>query len=139
MFSKVNLVSTCVTAIWGFFGGYLLWGIIADPILQDHLGTANATMKEIPDMIHLAIGCALVALFFSHIFSKWSRGAHSISQGVEFGIMIGLLLGFGNGIIDFSTIGILDITGTLINGLVYVVHFAIMGVLASLVFNKMSN
>ena len=139
MFSKVNLVSTCVTAIWCFFGGYLLWGIIADPILRDHIGTANATMKEMPDMMHLATGCALVGLFFSHIFSKWSRGAHSISQGAEFGIMIGLLLGFGNGIIDFSTMGILDLTGTLINGIVYVVHFAIMSVLASIVFNKMSD
>jgi hypothetical protein len=31
MFSKSNLISTLVTAIWGFFGGWLLWGIIGGP------------------------------------------------------------------------------------------------------------
>ncbi len=135
MFSKSNLISTVATTIWGFFGGYLLWGIIGDPLLMDHLGSANVTTKEMPDMMYLAIGCLLVGLFFSHIFSKWSRG-HSISQGAEFGIMIGLLIGFGNGIIDFSTIGILDLTGTIINGVIYIIHFMIMGIIASIVYKK---
>lgn len=138
MFSKANLISTLATAIWGFFGGYLLWGVIADPILMDHLGTANVTAKEMPDMMYLAIGCILVGLFFSHIFSKWSRGAKSISQGVEFGIMIGLLIGFGIGFIDYSTVGILDLAGSIINGFIYVVHFAVMGALAGVVYNKFS-
>lgn len=114
-------------------------GFIADPILMDHLGTANITVKEMPDMLYLAIGCVLVGLFFSHIFSKWSRGAHSVSQGAEFGIMIGLLIGFGNGFIDMSTVGILDVTATLMNGVVYIVHFEIMGALASVMYNKMSD
>ena len=139
MFSKVNLTSTLVTAIWGFFGGYLLWGVIADPILMDHLGTANMTIKEMPDMMYLSIGCILTGLFFSTLFSKWSKGAHSISQGVEFGIVVGLLLGFGSGFIDLSTMGILDPTGTIINGVVYIIHFAIMGILASMVYNKMAD
>ncbi len=62
-----------------------------------------------------------------------------ISKGVYLGIWIGILLGFGNGIIDFSTMGVLDITGTLVNGLIYVVHFSIMGALASLVYSKTSS
>ena len=139
MFSKANLTSTLVTAIWGFFGGYLLWGIIADPILMEHLGTANMTIKEMPDMMYLVIGCVLTGLFFSTLFSKWSRGVYSISQGAEFGIVLGLLLGFGSGFIDLSTMGILDLTGTLINGVIYVVHFAVMGVIASIAYNKMAD
>jgi len=138
MFSKSNVISTFATTIWGFFGGYLLWGILADPFLMDHLGTANITIKEMPDMSYLVLGCLLTGLFFSTIYSKWSGGNYSASEGAQFGILVGLFLGFGSGIIDFSTAGILDITGTLVNGLVYVVHFLIMGVLASVVFKKTS-
>jgi len=138
MFSKSNLLSTLVTALWAFFGGYLLWGLLGDSYLVNHLGSADITVKEVPDFTHLTIGCILVAFAFSTIFSKWSRGAHSISQGVEFGIWIGVLIGFGNGIIDFATIGVLDIEGTLVNGVIYVVFYLVMGILASIVYKKTS-
>lgn len=138
MFSKSNLLSTLVTTLWGFFGGYLLWGLIGDPFLTEHYGVANATMMEVPDFTFLLIGCLVTGFAFSTIFSKWSRGAHSISQGAEFGIWVGILLGFGGGIIDFSTMGLLDLVGTFVNGLIYVVHFTVMGILASIVYNKTS-
>ncbi|MBV1887736.1 MAG: hypothetical protein KUG51_00440 [Urechidicola sp.] len=136
MFSKSNLISTVVTTLWGFFGGYLLWAILADPYLMNHLGTGGLTPKEHPDFMYLVIGCLLVGLFFSTIYSKMANGNHNASQGAQLGILIGLLIGFGSGIIDFSTAGILDLTGTLVNGVVYVVHFMIMGVLASLIYKK---
>ena len=138
MFSKANLTSTLITALWGVFGGYLLWGIIADPILIDHLGTAEMTMKEIPDFMYLSIGCLVSGFFLSTLYSKCSDNSHSASKGATFGILLGALVGFGMGIIDFSTMGILDLTGTLINGVVYTVHFMIMGVLASVVYKKMA-
>lgn len=138
MFSKVNLTSTVFTALWGFFGGYLLWGIIADPILMNHIGSANLNMKEIPDFMFLAIGCVLVGFFFSTLYSKLSDPRNSISKGAEIGVLVGALLGFGSGIIDFSTMGILDLIGTLINGVVYIVHFMIIGTIASIVYKRMS-
>ncbi len=139
MFSKTNLVSTLVAGLWGFFGGYLLWGIIGDPMLVDYMGTATGVMKETPDFAHLALGCLIAALAFSSVYSKWARGAHSASQGMQFGVWIGVLLGLGSGLIDFATANILDLSGTLINAVIYVVHFAVMGVLVSLVYNKMSS
>lgn len=136
MFSKTNLISTVVTALWAFFGGYLLWGVLADPFLQNHLGPGAGTMPEVPDFTFLALGCLISALVFSTIYSKWARGAHSASQGAEFGIMIGIFMGFGSGLIDFSTGNILDMTGTLVNGVTYVIFFMIMGVLASMIYKK---
>ncbi len=138
MFSKSNLISTLVTTLWGFFGGYLLWGLIGDPFLVQHYGVAGATMMEVPDFTHLIIGCLVAGFAFSTIYSM-TAGEHVISKGIQLGIWIGILLGFGNGIIDFSTMGVLDITGTLVNGLIYVVHFAIIGALASLVYSKTSS
>ena len=49
MFSKSNLISTLVAKIWGFMGGYLLWGILADSFLSNYLGTAIGVGKEMPE------------------------------------------------------------------------------------------
>ncbi len=138
MFSKTNLVSTIVTAIWSFAGGFLLWGIIGDPFIKDHLGSATGVMKDPVDFGMLALGCVIQGLLFSTIYSKWARGHHSVSEGAKFGLSIGALAGFGNGVIDFATSNMLDLTGTIVNGVIYVVFFTIMGVLASLIYNKMS-
>ncbi len=136
MFSKANIISTIVATIWGFAGGYLLWGILADPMLQNHLGSATGIMKDPPDFIHLLLGCLIVGFTLSTIYSKWANGEFSATSGLNLGIWIGVLMGLGSGFIEFSTSNMLDLTGTLINGVVYIVHFAIMGLLVGLVYNK---
>ncbi|RZW42507.1 MAG: hypothetical protein EX263_12295 [Flavobacteriaceae bacterium] len=138
MFSKTNLISTLVTALWGFLGGYLLWGLIGDPFMKDHLGTATGTIKETPDFGTLAFGCLISGFAFSTLYSKLARGSHSSSQGAQFGIWIAIFLGIGNGLIEYATANLLDLTGTITNALIYIVFFIVMGVLASLVYNKMS-
>ena len=138
MFSKTNIVATIVNAIWAFMGGYLLWGIIADPYLSAQTRTPGL-MRETPDFMWLAIGCLIMAFAFSTIYSKWARGAHSISQGLQFGVWIGILKGLGSGIIDYSTGNILGLKGTAVNALVYILFFAIMGALASMIYNKIKS
>ncbi|HEX9600819.1 MAG TPA: hypothetical protein VF985_04965 [Mariniflexile sp.] len=138
MFSKSNLISTLVTTLWGFFGGWLIWGIIGDPILKEYI-TTDDLMKEMPDMPLLALGCLIVGFAFSTMYSKWASGSHSISIGANFGIWLGILIGLGDGLIDNATANIIDLSGTLINAVLYMVHFAVMGILASLVYSKFSS
>lgn len=135
MLSKVNLISTLIATIWGFFGGFLLWVLIGDPILQDHMLTAGL-MRDPADYMFLILGCLITAFVFSTLYSKWARGTHNTSQGIQFGIWLGIFIGLGNGFIDYSTSNVLNLNGTLINGVLYIVHFAIMGVLVSIVYNK---
>ena len=138
MFSRTNLISTLATAVWGFLGGYLLWGLIGDPILKNHMNISEL-MRETPDMVILGLGCLVVGFAFSTIFSKWARGHHSLAEGASFGLWIGILLGLGEGLIDFSTANMLDMTGTLINTVIYIVHFVVMGIIASLVYDKFAS
>ena len=135
MFSKTNIIATVVNAIWAFMGGYLLWGIIADPYLAKQT-RISGVMREAPDFMWLAIGCIVMAFAFSTIYSKWARGAHGITHGMEFGVWIGILMGLGSGLIDYATANILGLKGTAANALVYIVFFAVMGALASLVYSK---
>ena len=139
MFSKANLISTLVTALWSFFGGYLLWGILGESIMGDHLGTATGVMREEPDYIYLALGCLITAFAFSTIYSKWARGAHSLSHGAEFGLWIGLLSGLGYALISYATSNILEMTGSLADAALSFVYFIVMGILASIVYSKVKS
>ena len=136
MFSKTNLIAYLVTALWSYFGGFLLWGIIGDPLLKNHLGSATGLMKDIPDHLFLVLGCVILAIIFCIIYSKWARGHHSTSQGAQFGLLLGILAGFGSGMIDYSTSNMFVFTGFLLNAMLYIVYYIIMGVIASLIFKK---
>lgn len=137
MFSKTNLISTLVTTVWGALGGYLFWGLIGDPYFNDHQGTATGVMKAEPDMMVVVLGSLIAGFVFSTIYSKWARGSHSLSHGAQFGLWIGLLIGFGDRLIEYGVANILDLNGTIVNGVIYIVFFIVMGVLASLVYGKM--
>lgn len=136
MSSKTNLIAYLSAALWAYFGGFLLWGIIGDPLLIDHLGSATGVMKDMPDHTHLVLGCLILAIAFTIIYSKWARGHHSASEGAQFGLLMGILTGFGSGMIDFSTTNILAFSGFLINALIYIVYYVIMGVILSMVYKK---
>jgi hypothetical protein len=76
---------------------------------------------------------------FSTLFSKLARGAHSVSQGAESGLIVVILLGFESGLINHSTSNLLDMTGTLANGVTYIVFYIIMEILASGVYSKVTD
>lgn len=50
IFTKANLISTIVAAVWSFMGGFLFWGIFAEDFMNNHLGTATGVGKEMPDL-----------------------------------------------------------------------------------------
>lgn len=135
MFSKTNLVSTLATAVWGYLGGWILWGMITDPILVDY-NSATAIMKEMPDMVHLILGCIFSGFFFSYIYGRFARENYTLSSGMHYGVLIGLFIGLGEGLVNMSVMNMLDFTGTMINAVTNVVFFAIMGAIAGLVYQK---
>jgi len=140
MFSKTNLISTLATAVWGYLGGYLLWGMLMDPYLANHvINEGLFRTDENMDMAHLIIGCIVVGFVISNLYSKWSQGNYGASNGASFGIWIGILIGFGAGIVNYSVMNLLDITGTLFDGATYVVFFAIMGAIAGLTYSKLKS
>ncbi|SDB65568.1 hypothetical protein SAMN03097699_3115 [Flavobacteriaceae bacterium MAR_2010_188] len=135
MLSKTTLISAVITALWAFFGGYLLWGVLTADYFESHVLVQDLTRAE-PDFIHLSLGCLFIGIAFSVIYSKWANRIYSIGSGVIFGLWIGILTGFGEGLVDYSTSNFLDISATLVNGLLYIIFYVIMGMLASLIYSK---
>lgn len=136
MLSKTNLLSYLLTSIWAYFGGFLLWGLLGETLLNNHLGSASGVMREMPDHFHLVLGCVILAVTFCIIYSKWAQGKHSATKGISFGILVGVLTGVGSGMIDFSTSNLLTFTGFIFNALIYMVYYIAMGFLAGLIYSK---
>ena len=137
MFSKAHLVSTLVATIWGMAGGFLLWGIIADPLMKEHM-TLTGLMKEEIDMVFLPLGTLVQAFAFSYIYSKWGQGNYGMSTGLSFGLWMAILIGLGEKLVDYATANMMNLTGTLMNFVVYVVFFGVMGLLVGLIYKKMA-
>ncbi|GAB5398871.1 MAG: hypothetical protein Aureis2KO_04560 [Aureisphaera sp.] len=137
MFSKANLVSTLVTAIWGMGGGFLLWGIIAEPLMADNMLIPNL-VKEQPDMVFLALGCLIQAFGFCSIYRKFGMDNYGASTGLNMGILTGIMIGLGEKLIDFATANMMDMQGTLINFAIYVIFFGVTGLIAGLIYKKLA-
>jgi hypothetical protein len=137
MFSKSNLVSTLVTAIWGFGGGYLLWGLLADPYFRENALT-DGLMKDMPDMPYLIIGCVVAAFAFCTIYRSFGSGNYGVNSGLAFGFWLSIMHGLGDGLINHATSNMLDITGTMVNFGVYLVFYLVMGLIVGLIYGKMA-
>ncbi|PKA82569.1 hypothetical protein ATE92_0700 [Ulvibacter sp. MAR_2010_11] len=135
MFSKANIISTLVLTIWAFGGGYLLWGILGESLFADHMLT-EGLMKEMPDMAYIFVGCLIQAFGFSTIYGKYGATAYGAASGFALGFWFSVIVGLGEGLIDFATANILDLQGILINFVLFVIFFGIMGLLAGLIYKK---
>jgi hypothetical protein len=132
MFSKTNLIATVVGTVWAYFGGYLLWEVIGSSIMESP-GTNEAIQ------LHLIIACLISAFAFSTIYSKLAGGGHSLSHGAQFGLWVGIFTGFGERWFDFA-FGYQSVMGdAIINGILNIVFFIVLGVLVSLIYGKMSS
>jgi hypothetical protein len=132
MFSKTNLISTVVGAVWAYAGGYLLWEVIGSSILESP-GSSEASQ------MHLIIACVISAFAFSTIYSKLSGGGHSISHGVQYGFWVGVFIGFGERWFDYAFDSTPIMQDAIINGILNIVFFIAMGILVSMVYGKLSS
>jgi len=49
-------------------GGFLLWAVLAENFMDNHMGMATGVMKENSDFSILALGCLVQGFAFSDIF-----------------------------------------------------------------------
>ncbi|MER3375454.1 MAG: hypothetical protein RIM83_12525 [Allomuricauda sp.] len=134
MFSKSNLLATLVGAIVMFFLGYLIWGIATVDFFTEH--TIVNTMKETPDLALIAVSNVIGAFILSILYSKWARGHHSLGQGFEFGALIGAFIGLSMGLLWFATANMMDLTGHVVEAILDIIFYGIIGISIALVYQK---
>ena len=84
----------------------------------------------------IAAANVIMAFVLSSVYSKWARGHHSAKEGFQFGAWIGVFMGFGMGLLNHALMGLMDVTGTLVNGIVEIVFYGIVGAVIGLIYQK---
>lgn len=130
MFSKSNLISTIANTIWVYFGGYFLWEFLGPSLFEGH-------EESSPEQLHLIIACLISSFAFSTIYLKLANGGHSVSNGVSYGLWVGILIGFGERWFDLA-FGMYSLTDSITNGILNLIIFIVMGIITSLVYGKLS-
>ena len=136
MFSVNNLLAILAGFIVLFFGGYLFYGVLAAGFYDDHLGSATGINKEEVNLTFIALGCLIQAVVLTLLYSKWVNGKHSVSNGLQFGSSIGLIIGFGIGLIMYGTSNFLDLTAHIIDGFFNIIFYALTGLAIAFVLKK---
>jgi len=130
MFSKTNLISTLLGAIWLYFGGYFLWEVVGSSLF-------SSSQENNPEHLHLIIACLISAFAFSTIYSKLA-GSNSTSQGAQFGLWVGILIGFGERWFDLA-FSMMNLNDTIVNGVLNLIVFVVLGIVISLVSGKFAS
>ena len=132
MFSKQNLLATLAGFATLFVLGYLIWGVATADFFEAH--ALNNVMKDPPDMLFIALGNLCGAFALSSIYGKWARGIHSMKEGFQFGVWIGIFIGLGMGLLQYGVMELSDLTGYLVEAVIDVAYFGIVGCVIALVY-----
>jgi len=131
--------STIIAGLGGFVVlfiiNYLFYGMSG--IMDGYSTEAGRAASKGEDMSFplLIVGHLIIALLLSFIYSKWARGTHSFGHGFQLGALIGVLLGFGIGLIWLATSNYMSSTGHIIDGVWQIVSYGITCGVISLIYS----
>lgn len=134
MFSKSNLLATLGAFVTMFLLGYGIYDFLLMDFYADH--TLKSFLNENMNMALIAVSNVIMAFVLSSVYSKWARGHHSAKEGFQFGAWIGIFTGFGLGLLNQATMGLMDMTGTIVDGIVQVIFYGIVGAVIGIIYQK---
>ena len=133
MFTKQNLLATLAGFVVMFILGWAIWGFATVDFFEGH--TLSNFMKDPPDPLFIALGNLIAAFAMSSLYGKWARGVHSAKEGFQFGACIGVFEGFGMGLLMYGTMAWMDLTAHLVEGVIEVAYYGIVGAIIAVVYN----
>lgn len=124
MDTRKFLLGSLVGGIVLFALGYLFYVVLFSSFFASH-GIGNV-MKDPPDMLFIILGNLASGALISYIFTRWA-GIKTAATGLEAGAVIGLFIGLGFGLVMYGTSNLMDITGTIVDVLIYTAMYGIAG------------
>ena len=134
MFTKQNLLATLAGFVVMFLLGYAIWGAALAGFFEEH--SLTNIMKDPPLLLYIALGNLVAAFALSSLYGKWARGIHSASEGFQFGAWIGVFVGIGMGLLWYGTSEMMDITGHVVEAVLDIVFYGIIGAVIAIVYKK---
>ena len=122
------LAATVAGGIVFFAVGYVLFGIVLDPIMKPYMRHFPGLMKEpMPSMIFLPLWNLTMAFLFAIVFEKWAN-IRTFVDGLKGGFLLMLLIAL---IIDLQYVAFTNIFNGPVALIIHVAAATALGTLAA--------
>ncbi len=86
------LAATIAGGIVFYVLGFVLFGIVLDPVMKPYFNQFPGLMKEpMPDLIFLPLWNLTMAFLFAIVFEKWA-GIRTFMGGIKGGVLLSLII-----------------------------------------------
>ncbi|MEP7226907.1 MAG: hypothetical protein ABI785_06070 [Gemmatimonadales bacterium] len=137
MDTKRIVSGTLVGGITLYVVGYLIWGLIFADFFAANAGSATGVARDPQLVWAVALGnLALAALVTLAIGSR--PGSATIGQGFKIGAIVGFLLWLGVDFIHYGVTNVSNLTATVVDPLLEVIHTGIGGAVIAAVLGKIA-
>ncbi|MCR4375387.1 MAG: hypothetical protein NUW22_11105 [Acidobacteria bacterium] len=126
MASNRFVLAALAGGVVNFVVGFVLYGVLLSGFFAANQGSAVGAIKEVPDLVHLALGQLVLGLFLAVVIDKWAR-VGGLAAGMKIGAISGLLIALGWDLTMFGVSNVSNITATLVDPLVFMVQLGCAG------------
>jgi len=128
MNTKKFFIGTLAGGIAFFFLGYLIYGMALSGFFSRHSTAAPGSMKQMSEIVWwaLILGNFAMGALLSYVFLKLGN-IGSFGSGAGTGAAIGFFVALSTDLIRYATANSLDMTAMVVDILVGVVMYAIVG------------
>jgi hypothetical protein len=134
MDAKRFTTATVAGAVTLFVAGYLLYGLALADFYAANVGSATGVEKDPPIWLYLVLGQLVFAAFVTLVLG-W-KGVSSAVAGMKAGAAVGFLVTLGFDLSMYSMANLANMTATLVDPLVALVHVAIGGAVIGWVLGR---
>jgi hypothetical protein len=137
MNTKKFFIGTLAGGITFFFLGYLIYGMALAGFFSRHSTAAPGSMKQMSEIVWwaLILGNLASAALLSYIFLKLGN-IGSFGSGVSTGAAIGFFVALSMDLIHYATENSFDLTSMIVDVLVGIVMYAIVGGVIGAIIGK---
>ena len=122
------LVGTLAGAAFLFLLDYLLYGVL----LTDTFTRFPGYHREMPVWLWIILGLIILMGCFTYIYLKGVEPLGTkMQQGLRYGVVFGIMLGFGVGLIYYSLQIPTPLNDYLIDGVIAIVRFGLAGIVVA--------
>jgi hypothetical protein len=135
MDTKRFIVGTIVGGIVLFALGYVIFELLFGDYLAANMASIPGLDREAPQFWAVGVSCLAYAALICYAMGR--QGAAGLAAGAKVGAIVGLLLWLTADFMSFAFQNSLNLTATLTDSLLAIVHAGVAGAVIALVVGKM--
>jgi TctA family transporter len=137
MDGKRFVIGTLVGGITMFVLGYLIFELTFGAFYSANMGSATGARRDVDLVWALALGNLSLAALITLAVAGWP-GVITIGKGFKIGAIVGFLVWLGVDFIHYGILNISNLTLTIVDPLLEIVHAGITGAVIGAVLGRLA-